>query len=81
MFNLENKVLTIDGTNKYLVVETVHFMGRTFVYLVNDTNPLDSMYREVVSIDAWKIIQIDPTLFKDKILPLFIEKFKSYRKY
>ena len=79
MLNLENKVLTIEG-NKYLVVEIVGFSGRTFVYLVNDANPLDAMYREVVKTDAWKVVQIEPVLFKDKILPLFIEKFKLYKK-
>ena len=80
MFNLKNKVITIDNINSYLVVEVVCFKGRTFVFLVNEVNPLDVMYKEVIKKDDCRIVQIESGLFKEKILPLFIEKFNSYKK-
>ena len=80
MLNLKDKVITNDDKKDYLVVESVCFDRRIFVLLVNEINPLDVLYKEVVIKDDYKIVQIESRLFKEKVLPLFMEKFNSYKK-
>ena len=76
--NLDNKVFTIEN-KKYLVIETVVFDNKNYVFLVNRENELDSMFREILNEDGNMIVKnIDPAIFNNKIYPMFLEKFQEY---
>lgn len=75
--DINNKVLTIDD-KKYLVIETVEFEDKQYVYLLNKNDALDSMFREFFFEENYGLKKIDPKLFEEKIYPLFIEKFQNY---
>lgn len=72
--NYINKVITLVDNNKYLVIEQVDLDNHTYLYIVNDSNEKDSKFVEVTEKG---ISQIDPTLFQEKIYPLFISKLKK----
>ncbi len=74
--NLDDKVLTLDNNNEYMVIEHVEYEGKTYLYLENTLNQQDTLFRELVMTDGnIKLINIDPNLFDDKIFDLFKEKF------
>lgn len=68
------KVITLEDDKKYLVIEQVDYDNHTYLYLVNDNNDKDGKFVEVTEEG---ISSIDPTLFQEKILPLFLEKLKK----
>ena len=72
--NYTNKVITIDSEKKYIVIEQVNYDKKTYLYMSNDSDSSDSMFVEIKDGD---ILEIDPKLFNDKILPLFVEKIKN----
>ncbi len=69
--NYNNKVFTLKDGKKYMTIEQVEFEKKTYLYLVNVENDLDSMY---VEINEDTISPIEPGLFNNYILPLFIQK-------
>ena len=74
--NLDDKVLTLDNNNEYMVIEHVEYEGKTYLYLENTLDQQDTLFRELVMTDGnIKLINIDPNLFDDKIFDLFKEKF------
>ena len=69
-----NKSITMDNGKKYIVIEQVNYEGGIYLYLVNDNDEKDTAFVEVKDGNA---VQIDPTLFKDEIFPLFAEKLNN----
>lgn len=80
MLNLEDKVITLNGNLRYLVVSQINVNNKIYVYLVNDSDLLDVMYMEVIPDKGYKLEPIDPILFEKTIFPLFLDKFNSYEK-
>jgi len=71
---IDNMVFEKDS-NRYLVIETVVYDGKTYAYLVNSSDELDSMFREVViDNNQAKLKIIDKEMFSKKISVLFMEK-------
>lgn len=68
------KVITLEDDKKYLVIEQVDYDNHTYLYLVNDNDDKDGKFVEVTEEG---ISSIDPTLFQEKVLPLFLEKLKK----
>ncbi len=76
--DFENKIITLDNGKSYMVIDTVVYENKTYAYLVNKFDELDSMFREIVSGDNLSLNMIEKDLFSQKIYPLFIEKFSNY---
>ena len=72
--NYRDKVITLNNGNKYIVVEQVDYENGIYLYLSNRDDKLDNI---VVKVNGDSILQIDPELYETKILPLFLEKFKT----
>lgn len=68
------KITTADGTT-YVVVEQVDLNTHTYLYLVNRN---DIEEKRFVEIKGDELREIEPNLFIDRILPLFIQKMMSY---
>lgn len=66
-----DKTITMKDGKEYLVIEQVKNAGHDYLFIVNDEDENDALYVEIKDND---ILTIDPTLFKDVILPLFEEK-------
>lgn len=64
-----NKVITINDSIKYLVIEEVDLENHIYLYLVNEDDEKDSRFVEIVN---GEIKTIDPILFQEQIYPLFI---------
>ncbi len=73
--DFNDKVITLGNGKSYLVIDTVIYENKTYAYLVNKFDELDSMFREISSMG---LNEIDKDLFSQKIYPLFIEKFSNY---
>ena len=69
-----NKKITLDDNKKYLVIEQVTIDDKIYLYIVNEDDKNDTSF---VEVDNDKIKAIDPTLFQEKVLPLFLEKLKK----
>lgn len=69
-----NKKFTMDDGITYLVIEQVNYEGNIYLYIANSKNEDDTKYIEIVGD---RIFPIDPTLFDEKIFPLFMEKFRQ----
>lgn len=69
-----DKVITMSSGEKYIVIEQVDYEGNTYLYLVNKEDDKDAMF---VEIKDGKILKIDPELFENKILPLFMKKIQA----
>ena len=69
-----NKKITLDDNKKYLVIEQVTIDDKIYLYIVNEDDKNDTSF---VEVDNDEIKAIDPTLFQEKILPLFLEKLKK----
>ena len=77
--NIENLLFTLENGKKYMIIETVQLDGKQYAYLVNRDNEIDSMFREVALTEEKGLKEIDKDLFKEKIYPMFIKKFESYK--
>ena len=69
-----NKSITMNDGRKYIVIEQVNNDNNVYLYLVNDSDESDTAFVEMKDNEA---VQIDPTLFQNKIFPLFLEKFNN----
>ena len=69
-----NKKITLDDNKKYLVIEQVTIDDKIYLYIVNEDDKNDTSF---VEVDNDEIKAIDPTLFQEKVLPLFLEKLKK----
>lgn len=69
-----NKKITLDDNKKYLVIEQVTIDDKIYLYIVNEDDKNDTSF---VEVENDSIKAIDPTLFQEKILPLFLEKLKK----
>ena len=72
--DLDKKAITMKDGREYLIIEYVTYEGKTYVYLVNDKDDNDSVFRELILGDSMNLAPIDPYLFENKIYPLFIKK-------
>ena len=71
---INKKFFMVDNT-RYDVIETVTYRNKTYVYLVNNSDEFDSMFREVVKVgNKYELEKIDTKLFKSKISSIFEEK-------
>ena len=73
--DLNNKAITMKNGKEYLVIYQVNFEGNPYVYLVNEEDEKDAMFRKVVLGDQMQLEEIDSDLFEEEIYPLFAEKF------
>lgn len=73
--NLTDKKFIMDNGQEYLTIETLEYDGKSYAYIVNKANPIDSLYVQVIFDGQMKVQTIDPDLFKEKIYPLFLDKF------
>ena len=69
--NYIDNVITINDDKEYIVVKQVELEGKIYLYIVNNKDDKDSRF---VEVDNKEIRNIDPTLFQEKLLPLFLEK-------
>jgi len=72
--DLNNKAITMKNGKEYLVIEQVNFEGNTYVYLVNEDDYKDAMFRKVVPGENIELEEINSDLFEEEIYPLFAEK-------
>lgn len=75
--DFNNKVFTINN-QKYLVIDTVSLDNKNYVLLVNKEKDEDSQFKEVINDGNLFLQNIESNLFKEKVYPLFLEKFKNY---
>ena len=79
MIDFNNKKFVLDNDKEYEVIEFVELNNRYYLYLVNVDSEEDSCFREFVDNNGEFILDdIDPELFTNEILTLFINKFVSY---
>ena len=69
-----NDKFTLDNGKTYLVIEQVDLDNKTYLYIANRDDEKETKF---VEIKDDNLIDIDPILFEDKILPLFVEKFNK----
>ena len=69
-----DKKFTLDNGKIYIVIEQVDYDDKTYLYIVNREDEEDNKFVEIIN-DT--LSPIDPDLFKDKLLPIFIEKLKK----
>lgn len=69
-----DKKFTLDNGKIYIVIEQVDYNDKTYLYIVNREDEEDNKFVEIIN-DT--LSSIDPDLFKDKLLPIFIEKLKK----
>lgn len=69
-----NKTLTLNDGIDYIVVEQVDFEDKTYLYIVNSEDEDDTRF---IQINGGNILDINPELFREKIFPLFKEKFEK----
>lgn len=69
-----NKTLTLNDGIDYIVVEQVDFEDKTYLYIVNSEDEDDTSF---IQINGGNILDINPELFREKIFPLFKEKFEK----
>lgn len=69
-----DKKFTLDNGKIYIVIEQVDYDDKTYLYIVNREDEEDNKFVEIIN-DT--LSSIDPDLFKDKLLPIFIEKLKK----
>jgi hypothetical protein len=75
--DLNDKVFVIKD-KEYLVITSVNYNNRTYVYLVNKMDERDAMFREVVNENNECFLQeIDKDLFNERIFSLFIKEFNN----
>ena len=67
-----NKEFTLDDGNTYVVIEQVDVYGHTYLYIANSANEEDTKY---VEIKDNEIVDINPVIFDNDVLPLFLDKF------
>lgn len=77
--NFKDKIITLENNKKYLVLDIVEYEDRKYIFLINNEDETDSIFREVLAGDNLKLKEIDQELFKNKIFPLFLNKFKDYK--
>ena len=73
--NYNDKVITMDNGEKYIVIEQVDYNGKTYLYLINKEDNKDAIFVEIKNDN---ILKIDPKLFSQHILPLFLEKLSKF---
>ena len=66
-----DNVITINDDKEYIVVKQVKLEDKIYLYIVNNKDDKDSRF---VEVDNKEIRNIDPTLFQEKLLPLFLDK-------
>ena len=66
-----NDKFTLDNGKTYLVIEQVNYDNKTYLYIANRDDEKDTKF---VEIKDDELLNIDPILFEEKILPLFVEK-------
>ena len=67
-----NKEFTLDDGNTYVVIEQVDVYGHTYLYIAKSANEEDTKY---VEIKDNEIVDINPVIFDNDVLPLFLDKF------
>ena len=78
MIDLENKRFKLANDKEYEVIEYLTHNNKTYVYLVNVMDELDSEFKELVRDNGdYYLDDIDHELFKNEILKLFINKINS----
>lgn len=78
MNNLNNKIFVLDDETRYSIIETIDYDNKIYAYLVNVEDELDSMFKEIVIEDNnYSLNDINEELFKNELLPLFMEKISS----
>lgn len=70
----DDKVITMENGDKYIVIYQVDYESNTYLYLVNRDRNADTMF---VQIKDNRVSDIDPKLFKEKIFPLFINELQN----
>lgn len=71
---LLDKKLTLDDGKTYLVIEQVNLDNHTYLYIANNEDNTDTKFIEIKDDD---IFTIEPKLFAEKVLPLFLEKLNK----
>lgn len=69
-----NKKFTLYDNKTYIVIEQVDFNSNTYLYIVNSIDEEDSKFVEIKNDE---LLDIEPVLFNEKILPLFLKKFRE----
>ena len=78
MIDLENKTFKLSDNKEYEVIEHIEYNSKTYVYLVNINDKLDSVFKEIKKIDnEYYIDDIDKELFKKEIINKFINKINE----
>lgn len=78
MIDLINKIFVLEDDTRYSIIETINYENKTYAYLVNIEDELDSMFKEVILEDNnYSLNDINSELFSTKLLALFIEKMSS----
>ena len=70
-----NKKFTMDDGTVYIVIEQVDYGNHTYLYVANRADEDETKF---VEIKDDLLMSINPFLFSEKILPLFIKKFSGY---
>jgi len=76
--DLSDKIITLENNKKYIVIEIVEYNGDKYIYLVNEKEEIDSIFRKLTYNGILQLEEIEQNLFIEKIYPLFLEKFNSY---
>ncbi|MBQ6539223.1 MAG: hypothetical protein IJL76_02980 [Bacilli bacterium] len=78
MIELNDKTFILDDNKRYAVIESITYENKIYAYLVNVDDEMDSMFKEIVTDNNELSLQdIDKNLFRDKILNVFLDKFKD----
>ena len=73
---LEDMIITVED-KRYIVIENVNYENKNYVYLVNETDQLDTIFQEI-DLENKNLKPIETGLFVNIIFPLFKEKFENY---
>ena len=78
--NLKNKVFCLANNKEYLVIANVNYKGREYVYLVNNKDEQDAMFREVfLNDEKIQLKEIDKEVFDKSIFKLFSNCFMDIK--
>lgn len=69
-----NKKFALEDGKTFLVVEQVNYEDGIYLYIVNKEDENDTKF---VEVKDERLIPINPSLFNEKIFPLFMEKFNQ----
>ena len=74
-----DKKTLINNNKRYVVIEQVNLDGATYLFIINSQDEYDSKFVGI-RVENGKVVAyaIEPELFREKVFPLFLEKFASY---